>query len=89
MPKAKQIELEIVSAIVLDGQIVSPGAVIKANDREARNLLQRGKAVLATADDADETEGDEGDQKASAEPKPKTAKADQAKKSDDKTVAGE
>lgn len=51
MTKAKEIKLKITSAIVINGEVVRPDTFITVSDREARNLLHRGKAELAVADD--------------------------------------
>lgn len=51
MTKAKEIELKITSAIVINGDVVRPNTVVTVSDREARNLLHRGKAELHVAED--------------------------------------
>lgn len=43
--------LKLTSAIVIDGKIVTRGAIVEVNEREAKNFLARGKAVLATVED--------------------------------------
>jgi hypothetical protein len=43
MAKAKEFEVEVTSAIVIDGVIVKPGKRITVGERMARNLLDRGK----------------------------------------------
>ncbi len=53
---SKSVYLKLTSAIAVDGQIIpasKPGrpSVIEVSELEAKNLLGRGKAVLATADD--------------------------------------
>lgn len=60
----KSYVLKLTSAIVVDGGIVKAGALVELSEAEAKNLLSRGKAVLATAsdgydgnDDDDETSG--------------------------------
>lgn len=52
MSKKKTVELQATAAFVMGGEIVRPGAVITVADALARNLLHRGRAVLATADEA-------------------------------------
>lgn len=66
MTKKKDVALKITVAVVIDGKIVRPGETINVDDRLARNLLQRGRAVLST------------DDKPKAEPKPEP-KADEPK----------
>lgn len=57
--------LKVTSAVGVDGQVVpasKPGkpSIIEVSELEAKNLLQRGKAVLATVEDgAPEPEADE------------------------------
>lgn len=51
MTKAKEIAIKITSAIVLGGEVVRPDTVITVTEREAKNLLQRGKAELAVSQD--------------------------------------
>lgn len=55
MTKEKQVELKITSAIAIGGEVVRPDTVVTVSDREARNLLQRGKAVLAVEGDTKAT----------------------------------
>lgn len=50
--------LVIVSAVAIDGNIATAGTLVEVTDAEARNLLHRGKARLATAEDG-VPEGDE------------------------------
>lgn len=42
----KALLLKLTSAITMDGEVVKAGAVIEVTEREAKNLLGRGKAVL-------------------------------------------
>lgn len=55
--------LKLTSAIAVDGEIIRAGSLVELSEPEAKNLLGRGKAVLATAADgyhaADEDEGNE------------------------------
>jgi hypothetical protein len=60
----KSYVLKLTSAIVVDGEIVRAGSLVELPEPEAKNLLSRGKAVLATSadgynggDDDDETSG--------------------------------
>lgn len=50
-PRMKTYFLKLTSAIVIDGQISRGGEIIEVSEIEAKNLLHRGKAVLATAAD--------------------------------------
>jgi len=43
--------LKLTSAIVVAGQVIKPPALVEMTDSEARNLLHRGKAVVATEAD--------------------------------------
>lgn len=60
----KSVFLVITSAIVVDGQIAGKDAIVEVTEAEAKNLLGRGKARLATVDDvpelADLAAGNEG-----------------------------
>ena len=55
--------LKLTGCVVIDGQVRRPGEEVELTDREARNLLARGKAELlgAVSDEAaaDEAEGAE------------------------------
>lgn len=53
--------LKLTSAVAIDGDIVRAGALIEVSEAEAKNLLHRGKAVLATAEDGVEQHEDEND----------------------------
>lgn len=53
---SKTIFLKLTSAIAIDGQIIpasKPGrpSVVEVSELEAKNFLDRGKAILATAED--------------------------------------
>lgn len=43
--------MKVTSAVAFGGKICRPGELIEVTDSEARNLLHRGKAVLATEAD--------------------------------------
>jgi ribosomal protein L9 len=60
------VTLKLTSAIALDGKIFRPGTLVEVTDNEAKNLLQRGKAVLATEADMPADESDESDAAAEA-----------------------
>lgn len=55
----KSYVLFLTSAIVVDGGIVKAGQMVELSEPEAKNLLSRGKARLATADDGYEGADDE------------------------------
>lgn len=40
--------LKLTCAIAVDGQVLRPGTLVEMSEAEAKNLLGRGKAVLAT-----------------------------------------
>ena len=42
--------LVLTAAIVMDGEIVPAGETIEVTEKEAKNLMHRGKAVLAEPD---------------------------------------
>jgi hypothetical protein len=47
----KTVVLKVVSAIAVAGQVVTPGELIEVTQSEAKNLLHRGKCVVATEAD--------------------------------------
>lgn len=55
----KSYVLKLTSAIVVDGEIVRAGSLVELAEHEAKNLLSRGKATLATAADGVEVDDDE------------------------------
>lgn len=55
----KSYVLFLTSAIVVDGGIVKAGQLVELSEPEAKNLLSRGKARLAAADDGYEGADDE------------------------------
>lgn len=55
----KNYVLKLTSAIVVDGEIIRAGNLVELSEAEAKNLLGRGKAVLATAADGFENEDGE------------------------------
>lgn len=55
----KSYVLKLTSAIVVDGGIVKAGQLVELSEAEAKNLLSRGKAVLATAADGYEGHDDD------------------------------
>lgn len=60
----KSIFLVLTSAIAIDGAIARAGSLVEVSELEAKNLLHRGKARLATAEDgapADESADSESD----------------------------
>lgn len=80
MAEAKTFSLKLTSAIALGGQIRTAGAIVDVDEATAKNLLHRGKALVATADDGqaepEAPAGDEAATKAAAD----AAAADQAAK---------
>lgn len=48
----KTYPLKITSAVVIEGTIHKAGSIVEVEEKTAKLLLERGKAVLATADDA-------------------------------------
>lgn len=52
MTKKIKVDLKVTVAFVLDGAIVRPGDEISVDNALAKNLLHRGRVVLATADEA-------------------------------------
>ncbi len=51
--------LKVTSAFLVAGEIAKVGEIVEVSHGEAKDLLQRGKAVLATADDAPAVEAAE------------------------------
>lgn len=47
----KSYVLKLTSAVAVDGLILRAGSLVERPEAEAKNLLGRGKAVLATSDD--------------------------------------
>lgn len=59
MKKPESYLLKLTQAIVMDGAIVRPGRLVEVTEAEAKNLLARGKAELATEDKpADDDDAD-------------------------------
>lgn len=54
---AKQIEIKITAAIVIDGDIVPPRSKVTVDETTAKNLMQRGKAELSTVNADDDGAG--------------------------------
>lgn len=52
----KTVILKLTSAIVVAGQVIRPGNLVEVTESEARDLLHRGKATVATQEDADAAE---------------------------------
>jgi hypothetical protein len=57
----KSFVLKLTSAIAVDGEVVAAGGLVEVDEPTAKNLLHRGKAVLATAEDGVEDDGDDPD----------------------------
>lgn len=47
----KTVTLKLASAIAIDGDVVRAGSLVEVDEALAINLLNRGKATLATAED--------------------------------------
>lgn len=47
----KSYVLKLTGAVAIDGQISRAGSLVEVSEPEAKNLLARGKGVLATAED--------------------------------------
>lgn len=83
MSKAEGVWLVLTSAIVIDGDVCRPDTLVEVTEPEAKNLLTRGRARLATEGDkakagvsvAPKEEVFEPEPKAKQEPKPVKAKA--------------
>lgn len=58
----KSFFLVLTSAIAIEGNICRAGALIEVSEREAKNLLARGKARLATVDDGAPEHDEESEQ---------------------------
>lgn len=56
---AKSYVLKLTSAVAVDGAICKAGSLVELSEVEAKNLLARGKGVLATVDDGVEEEQSE------------------------------
>lgn len=55
--------LVLLAAVGLDGALCAAGSLVEVTDTEARNLLHRGKARLATAEDMPAQPADEDEAK--------------------------
>lgn len=49
---SESVYLKVTSAFLIAGEIAKVGEIVEVSTAEARDLLQRGKAVLANAEDA-------------------------------------
>lgn len=54
----KTVTLKLASAIAIDGEVITRGSLVEVDENLAINLLNRGKAELATAEDGAEDEAD-------------------------------
>ena len=59
---SKSVFLKVSSAFLVGGHIATVGEIVEVSEAEAKDLLQRGKASLATAHDAPEQEHQEPEQ---------------------------
>lgn len=53
---SESIALKVTSAFLVGGEVATPGEIVEVTVSEAKDLLQRGKAVLAVAEDAPKVE---------------------------------
>ena len=58
----KSVFLKVSSAFLVGGEIAKTGEIVEVTESEAKDLLQRGKATLATASDAPEQAADDAEQ---------------------------
>lgn len=58
----KSVFLKVSSAFLVGGAIAKTGEIVEVTESEAKDLLQRGKATLATASDAPEQAADDAEQ---------------------------
>lgn len=49
---SKQYEIKITAAVLIDGQLVTPGKIVTVDEALAIQLLNRGRCELATEHDA-------------------------------------
>lgn len=80
MARTETYTLKLTHAIVVDGEILRPGSLVDLAERDAKELLRRGKAVIAEEgdaprnavrqDSADEGEEGEADESEQAPPPP-------------------
>lgn len=54
----KSVFLKVCSAFMVGGQIAKIGDIVEVNETDAKDLLHRGKAILATAADVPGSEQD-------------------------------
>lgn len=55
----EEFDLKLLAAVAIGGQIKRAGSVVRVGKRNALDLLRRGKAVVATAEDRPADEADE------------------------------
>lgn len=59
---SKTYTLKVLSGVVINGIVCSPGAIVRdVGDKLTRQLLNRGKVALATAEDVGEPADDDAD----------------------------
>ncbi len=75
----KSVFLKVSSAFLVGGTIAKTGEIVEVSEGEAKDLLQRGKATLATAADAPAQPADDAEQTGQdAEQEADTAEQDTA-----------
>lgn len=62
MQNVQSVFLVLTSAIAIDGRVVRANTLVEVTQAEAKNLLQRGKARLATEDDGAPSDNDDADE---------------------------
>lgn len=56
----KQVAIKLTSAIGISGVMYRAGSIVEVSEDAGKQLLNRGKGVLATAEDQPEDEGEQG-----------------------------
>lgn len=56
----KQVAIKLTSAIGISGVMYRAGSIVEVSEDAGKQLLNRGKGVLATAEDQPEEEGEQG-----------------------------
>lgn len=56
--KIETVTLKLTSTIAIGGQVIKPPSLVEVTRSEAKNLLRRGKAILATIEDVEAIEVD-------------------------------
>lgn len=67
---SKTATVKLTSAITVSGEIVTRGSIITIPEDAAKDLLRRGKAVVATAEDETESDLEDLDDEVQVDPAP-------------------